>query len=87
MLLLSDIGKDAHVLLNYFHRYEADCPPKASPAEWMLDAIGAGQAARLGKRDWADVWRELEELVAVKREILYVKEITLTVDNIDGRTS
>jgi ATP-binding cassette subfamily G (WHITE) protein 2 (SNQ2) len=69
-----DIGKDAHVLLDYFHRHEADCPPKANPAEWMLDAIGAGQAARLGKRDWADVWRESEELAEVKREILHVKE-------------
>jgi ATP-binding cassette subfamily G (WHITE) protein 2 (SNQ2) len=69
-----DIGKDAHVLLDYFHRHEADCPPKANPAEWMLDAIGAGQAARLGKRDWADIWRESEELAEVKREILRVKE-------------
>jgi ATP-binding cassette subfamily G (WHITE) protein 2 (SNQ2) len=69
-----DIGKDAHVLLDYFHRHEADCPPNANPAEWMLDAIGAGQAARLGKRDWADVWRESEELAEVKREILHVKE-------------
>jgi ATP-binding cassette subfamily G (WHITE) protein 2 (SNQ2) len=69
-----DIGKDAHVLLDYFHRHEADCPPKANPAEWMLDAIGAGQATRLGKRDWADVWRESEELAEVKREILHVKE-------------
>ncbi|KAF2791825.1 hypothetical protein K505DRAFT_351045 [Melanomma pulvis-pyrius CBS 109.77] len=69
-----DIGKDAHVLLDYFRRHEADCPPKANPAEWMLDAIGAGQSARLGKRDWADVWADSEELAEVKREIIRVKE-------------
>src|SRR4051812_1040822 len=34
-----DIGKDANVLLSYFRRHGADCPPDANPAEWMLDAI------------------------------------------------
>jgi ATP-binding cassette, subfamily G (WHITE), member 2, SNQ2 len=34
-----DIGKDAHVLLDYFHRNGADCPPDVNPAEWMLDAM------------------------------------------------
>ncbi|KAH7135031.1 ABC transporter CDR4 [Dendryphion nanum] len=69
-----DIGKDAHVLLDYFHRNGADCPPRANPAEWMLDAIGAGQAPRIGKRDWADVWKDSQEYADVKHEILRVKE-------------
>ncbi|KAF2734360.1 ABC transporter [Polyplosphaeria fusca] len=68
-----DIGKDAHVLLDYFRRHDADCPPKANPAEWMLDAIGAGQSPRLGKRDWADVWADSEEFAQVKEEIVRVK--------------
>lgn len=69
-----DIGKDAHVLIDYFHRHGADCPPKANPAEWMLDAIGAGQAPRIGNRDWGDVWADSEEFAKVKQEIVRMKE-------------
>lgn len=69
-----DTGKDAHVLLDYFRRHGADCPPNANPAEWMLDAIGAGQTPRLGSRDWADVWNDSEEFEDTKREIVRIKE-------------
>lgn len=69
-----DIGKDAHVLIDYFHRHGADCPPNANPAEWMLDAIGAGQMPRIGKRDWADVWNDSEEFAQVKANIARIKE-------------
>ncbi|KAE8863270.1 hypothetical protein PTNB73_06477 [Pyrenophora teres f. teres] len=69
-----DIGKDAHVLIDYFHRHGADCPPSANPAEWMLDAVGAGSAPRIGDRDWADVWADSEEFAEVKRYITQVKE-------------
>lgn len=68
-----DIGKDAHVLLEYFHQHGADCPPDANPAEWMLDAIGAGIAARIGDRDWGEIWRESDELAAVKADIAEMK--------------
>jgi ABC-type multidrug transport system permease subunit len=43
----------------------------------MLDAIGAGQAPRLGKRDWADVWSDSEEFAQVKQDILRIKETRL----------
>jgi ABC-type multidrug transport system ATPase subunit/ABC-type multidrug transport system permease subunit len=69
-----DIGKDAHVLREYFQRHGAVCPSDANPAEWMLDAIGAGQAARIGNRDWADIWRDSDELAATKAEIIRIKE-------------
>ncbi|KAL2354654.1 ATP-binding cassette transporter ABC2 [Cryomyces antarcticus] len=68
-----DVGSDAHVLLDYFHRHGAHCPPDANPAEWMLDAIGAGQQARIGDKDWADIWRDSEELAATKDEIVRIK--------------
>jgi ABC-type multidrug transport system ATPase subunit/ABC-type multidrug transport system permease subunit len=68
-----DIGKDAHVLLDYFHKHGADCPADANPAEWMLDAIGAGIAARIGDRDWGDIWRDSDELATVKSEIVTMK--------------
>lgn len=69
-----DIGKDAEVLLAYFRKHGAHCPPTANPAEWMLDAIGAGQAPRIGNRDWADIWRTSEELANVKAEIVRMKD-------------
>lgn len=69
-----DIGKDAHVLLEYFKRHGANCPSDANPAEWMLDAIGAGSTHRIGDRDWADVWADSEEFAEVKRHIVHVKE-------------
>ncbi|KAL5426170.1 hypothetical protein PMIN04_002068 [Paraphaeosphaeria minitans] len=69
-----DIGKDAHALLDYFHRHGADCPSNANPAEWMLDAIGAGSTPRIGKHDWADVWRDSAEFAQVKEDISRMKE-------------
>ncbi|CAK3828461.1 ABC transporter [Lecanosticta acicola] len=69
-----DIGKDAHVLIDYFHRHGADCPPNANPAEWMLDAIGAGSTPRIGDKDWGEIWRESDELAATKDEIIRMKQ-------------
>ncbi|KAK1082589.1 ATP-binding cassette transporter snq2 [Friedmanniomyces endolithicus] len=68
-----DIGRDANVLIDYFHENGADCPPDANPAEWMLDTIGAGQAARFGSKDWGQIWQESEELQATKEAIVRIK--------------
>ncbi|KAK3070076.1 ATP-binding cassette transporter snq2 [Teratosphaeriaceae sp. CCFEE 6253] len=68
-----DIGGDANVLIDYFHEHGAHCPSDANPAEWMLDAIGAGQAARIGDRDWGEIWRESDELQATKEAIVRIK--------------
>ena len=68
-----DIGKDAVVLLEYFRKNGAICPSNANPAEWMLDAIGAGQAPRIGSRDWGDIWRTSSELADTKETIHRVK--------------
>ena len=68
-----DIGKDAHVLISYFRKNGAECPPDANPAEWMLDAIGAGIAPRIGDKDWGEIWRESDELSEVKDEIIRIK--------------
>ena len=69
-----EIGKDAHFLLDYFHRNGADCPPDVNPAEWMLDAIGAGLAPRIGDKDWGEIWQVSDELAAVKAEIVDIKK-------------
>ena len=68
-----DIGKDAVTLLDYFRRNGANCPSDANPAEWMLDAIGAGQAPRIGPRDWGDIWQSSPELQATKETITRMK--------------
>ena len=68
-----DIGNDAETLLDYFHRHGADFPADANPAETMLDAIGAGQSARVGDRDWADIWADSPELAAIKTKITTMK--------------
>ena len=68
-----DIGKDAVVLLEYFRKNGANCPPNANPAEWMLDAIGAGQAPRIGSRDWGDIWQTSSELADTKEIIQRIK--------------
>jgi ATP-binding cassette subfamily G (WHITE) protein 2 (SNQ2) len=68
-----DIGKDAVVLLDYFRHHGAYCPSDANPAEWMLDAIGAGQAPRIGNRDWADIFADSPELANIKDRISQMK--------------
>ena len=73
-----EIGRDAHMLRDYFHRNGADCPADANPAEWMLDAIGAGLAKRLGDRDWGQIWRESAELARTKEAITLIKQSRIT---------
>ncbi|KAJ5148631.1 hypothetical protein N7448_000209 [Penicillium atrosanguineum] len=73
-IYFGDIGLDSHILQEYFRRNGADCPPEANPAEWMLDAIGAGQTRRIGDQDWGEIWRTSPELEMLKEEIVWIKE-------------
>ncbi|KAL4917968.1 ABC-2 type transporter-domain-containing protein [Aspergillus aurantiobrunneus] len=68
-----DIGQDSSTLLAYFRRNGAECPSDANPAEWMLDAIGAGQTRHLGNQDWVEFWRVSPERERVKHEIVEIK--------------
>ncbi|KAH8927386.1 hypothetical protein BT69DRAFT_1347368 [Atractiella rhizophila] len=68
------IGKDSQILRDYFAKNGAKCPPNANPAEFMLDAIGAGSQKRIGNKDWGDRWRDTEEFQQVKREIEDIKK-------------
>lgn len=52
------IGKDGRHVIEYFAARGAQCPPGVNPAEYMLDAIGAGSQPRVGERDWADWYLE-----------------------------
>lgn len=55
------LGKDSRNLIDYFERNGAKpCPPNANPAEYMLEAIGAGNPDYKGK-DWGDLWASSPE--------------------------
>ncbi|KAI5293121.1 hypothetical protein KEM52_005819 [Ascosphaera acerosa] len=73
MIYFGDIGQDASLLIGYFRKNGAYCPRDANPAEWMLDAIGAGRTPRIGNRDWADIWRESPEFENLKKQIIQIK--------------
>ncbi|EKM61431.1 uncharacterized protein PHACADRAFT_248034 [Phanerochaete carnosa HHB-10118-sp] len=68
-----DIGPDACVLREYFARHGAVCPANVNPAEFMLDAIGAGLAPRIGNKDWKDVWLDSLEYEQTRQEIEQLK--------------
>jgi ATP-binding cassette subfamily G (WHITE) protein 2 (SNQ2) len=50
------VGHDSCHLVKYFKENGAECPEAVNPAEFMLDAVGAGIAKRIGPRDWADIY-------------------------------
>ncbi|KAI8981169.1 ABC-2 type transporter-domain-containing protein [Trametes punicea] len=75
-----DIGPDCYILRNYFARHGANCPPNVNPAEFMLDAIGAGLSPRIGDRDWAEHWLESPEYQGVLAEIERIKMSTSSDD-------
>ncbi|KAG8704963.1 hypothetical protein FRC08_001922 [Ceratobasidium sp. 394] len=68
------IGKDSHHLVTYLGDHGAACPPDANPAEYVLEAIGAGSRERIGPTDWAELWRQSKEFARVKQEIAHIKE-------------
>jgi ATP-binding cassette subfamily G (WHITE) protein 2 (SNQ2) len=69
-----DIGNDAITIRNYFASHGAHCPDNANPAEYMLEAIGAGLTPRVGDRDWAEIWADSEECKEAREEIRRIKE-------------
>ncbi|AGO10578.1 AaceriABR125Cp [[Ashbya] aceris (nom. inval.)] len=56
-----DIGSESRILLDYFERNGArPCAPSENPAEYILEAIGAGATASTTE-DWAALWRNSPE--------------------------
>jgi ATP-binding cassette subfamily G (WHITE) protein 2 (SNQ2) len=68
------IGQDSRHLVKYLRDNGAECPPSANPAEYMLDAIGAGSQKRVGPRDWADVYLDSPLFKENREEITRLKE-------------
>lgn len=78
MVYFGELGKDSRVLLDYLESNGAKkCPPKANPAEYMLEAIGAGNPDYKGQ-DWGDVWANSPQNQKLAEEI---REITSSRQN------
>lgn len=80
-----DIGEDSGIIREYFARHGAVCPPNVNPAEYMLEAIGAGVTPRIGDRDWKDIWLESRECEKVRKEIQEIKQHGLSVPQSDQK--
>ncbi len=57
-----------------------------NPAEFMLDAIGAGVSPRIGDRDWNDIWLDSQEYQNVRAEIDTIKATALAIPETDTKT-
>ncbi|KAL6824697.1 ABC-2 type transporter [Trichoderma sp. SZMC 28015] len=79
------LGKDSQPLIRYFESNGAHrCPPNANPAEYMLDAIGAGDPNYHGQ-DWGDVWaaspehdersREIQDMISARQKVELSKNL------------
>jgi ATP-binding cassette subfamily G (WHITE) protein 2 (SNQ2) len=80
------LGKDSRTLIDYFEENGAKkCPPNSNPAEYMLEAIGAGNPDYKGK-DWGDVWASSSEDEARHKEIQTLLEERRKVSN-KGKTA
>ncbi|GAA6000108.1 hypothetical protein JCM10207_006055 [Rhodosporidiobolus poonsookiae] len=69
VVYFGDIGENSKTLLEYFHaRTDKRCEEQDNPAEYILDVIGAGAAAKADK-DWSQLWNESDNAKKVQEEI------------------
>lgn len=69
MVYFGELGQGSRILIDYLERNGAPkCPSNANPAEYMLEAIGAGNPNQKGS-DWAEIWSGSEENARLTREI------------------
>lgn len=84
-----DIGKNSKTLVDYFEKQGAGkCGPSDNPAEYILDAIGAGATAHTDK-DWFELWNESPEREGVSKELdqLYKELRQRTADDKEPKLS
>lgn len=78
-----DIGKNSQVLLGYFeHNGARQCTQEENPAEYLLEAIGAGVGGKTDK-DWVQIWRGSPEADLIRQEIEDVKAKSLQSDSFE----
>ncbi|KAK4048322.1 ATP-binding cassette transporter snq2 [Microbotryomycetes sp. JL201] len=63
------IGENSKTMIEYFEaRTDLKCGADENPAEYILNAIGAG-AGQTAKQDWAGLWRESKEFDVIQQQI------------------
>ncbi|PRP87719.1 hypothetical protein PROFUN_02419 [Planoprotostelium fungivorum] len=69
MAYFGDIGPQSSTLIQYFTKNGVrTCSQEENPAEYMLEAIGAGVSGNTDK-DWPQIWLDSEERQTVKDEL------------------
>eukprot|EP01119_Soliformovum_irregulare_P011474 TRINITY_DN2879_c0_g1_i1.p1 TRINITY_DN2879_c0_g1~~TRINITY_DN2879_c0_g1_i1.p1 ORF type:complete len:1443 (-),score=460.96 TRINITY_DN2879_c0_g1_i1:56-4384(-) len=69
-----DIGERSRVLLNYFEERGArTCDESENPAEYILEAIGAGVGGKTNV-DWVDQWQKSHERENVHLELEKIEQ-------------
>ena len=64
-----EIGENSRTLLDYFENNGArKCTDDENPAEYMLEAVGAGASGK-STLDWPDIWNKSPESQAVQIEL------------------
>uniref|UniRef100_A0A0L0P8N6 Atp dependent transporter multidrug resistance n=1 Tax=Candidozyma auris TaxID=498019 RepID=A0A0L0P8N6_CANAR len=64
-----EIGKRSRTILDYFERNGArKCLEQENPAEYILEAIGAGATASTDK-NWFEVWSNSQEKIDVEKRV------------------
>ncbi|KAK9454599.1 ABC-2 type transporter-domain-containing protein [Dipodascopsis uninucleata] len=67
------IGENGSVIVGYISRHAKPPRPGDNPAEYILEATGAG-ATRRSTVNWPQVWRESDEIMQRRREIDILEE-------------
>lgn len=61
-----EVGASSRTMIDYFERNGAPkCPPRANPAEWMLETTRPSTEGP----NWHQVWLSSSEYVAMKKEL------------------
>eukprot|EP01127_Copromyxa_protea_P013037 TRINITY_DN345_c0_g2_i1.p1 TRINITY_DN345_c0_g2~~TRINITY_DN345_c0_g2_i1.p1 ORF type:complete len:1435 (+),score=320.94 TRINITY_DN345_c0_g2_i1:614-4918(+) len=65
-----DIGDNSKTLVKYFHSHGfRKCTNDENPAEYILEAIGAGVNGK-SSTDWVEVWNNSPEFLEVQEELV-----------------
>ncbi|CAI6318503.1 unnamed protein product [Periconia digitata] len=81
-----ELGHDSRTLLDYLEANGAKkCPPHENPAEYMLEAIGAGDPNYKGS-DWGDIWAKSAENQKLTKEIQDITEKQRSMNKENNKT-
>lgn len=74
------------MIRSYFEKNGAICPQNANPAEFMLEAVGAGTEKQMGgDKDWADRWQDSDEHQSNIKEIQRLKAEGLQASDLEAQ--